>query len=145
MKRNHTKAKNIKQLYYSWNYNIWNKILCPNVTFIRAFSWYRLSLSISNMKLITCWLTWNKMTISPNTNTHRKWVITFLNKIRINKNISKIHYRIIYNITQLNTIIGKHEWTITIYFTVIKFIYKPNIRHQSIINSLWTRYSVLLF
>jgi len=36
--------------------------------------------------------------------THRKWVITFLNKIQIKKDISKIHYRNIYNIAQLNTI-----------------------------------------
>ena len=36
--------------------------------------------------------------------THREWVITFLNKIQINKDICKIHYRNIYNITQLNTI-----------------------------------------
>ena len=36
--------------------------------------------------------------------THREWVITFLNKIHINKDISKIHYRNIYNIIQLNTI-----------------------------------------
>jgi len=35
---------------------------------------------------------------------HREWVITFLNKIRINKDISKIHYRNIYHIAQLNTI-----------------------------------------
>ena len=65
---------------------------------------HRLSFFVSSMKLIICWLTWNKMTFNPNTNTHREWVITFLNKIRINKNISKIHYTIIYNITQLNSI-----------------------------------------
>ena len=35
---------------------------------------------------------------------HREWFITFLNKIRINKDISKIHYRNIYHLTQLNTI-----------------------------------------
>ena len=72
------KTENIKQLYYSWNYNIWNETLCPDVTFIRAFPWHRLSLSISSMKLIICWFTWNKMTFNPNTNTHRKWVITFV-------------------------------------------------------------------
>ena len=104
MKRSHTKAKNIKQLYHSWNYNIWNKTLCPDVTFIKAFPCHRLNLSIFNIELIIWWLTWNKMAISPNTNTHPEWVITFLNKIWINKNISKIHYTIIYNITQLNSI-----------------------------------------
>ena len=36
--------------------------------------------------------------------THKEWVITFLNKIQINKNISKIYYGNIYHITQLNTI-----------------------------------------
>ena len=36
--------------------------------------------------------------------TQGKWVITSLNKIRINKDISKIHYRNIYHIAQLNTI-----------------------------------------
>jgi len=35
---------------------------------------------------------------------HREWVITFLNKIQINKDIRKIHYRNIYNIAKLNTI-----------------------------------------
>ena len=36
--------------------------------------------------------------------THGEWVITFLNKIRINKDISKIQYGNIYYIVQLNTI-----------------------------------------
>ena len=36
--------------------------------------------------------------------TYGDWVITFLNKIRINKDISKIHYENIYHIAQLNTI-----------------------------------------
>ena len=102
--KKNTKAEKIK-LYHSWDYNIWSKTLCPDVTFIRAFPCHRLSLSISSIELIICWLTWNKMTISPNTNTRCEWVITFLNKIQINKNIkSKIHYTIIYNITQLNSI-----------------------------------------
>jgi len=104
MKRSHTKAENIKQLYCSWNYNIWNKTLCPDVTFIKAFPWHRLSLSISNMELIIWWLTWNKMAISPNTNTHWEWAITFLNKIQTIKNINKTHYTIIDSITRINTI-----------------------------------------
>ena len=36
--------------------------------------------------------------------THNEWIITFLNKIQINKDISKIHYENIYHIAQLNTI-----------------------------------------
>jgi len=36
--------------------------------------------------------------------THREWVITFLNKIRINKDIMNINYRSLYNIAQLNKI-----------------------------------------
>ena len=35
---------------------------------------------------------------------HREWVITFINKVQINKDVIKIHYKIIYNITQLTTI-----------------------------------------
>ena len=35
--------------------------------------------------------------------THREWVIIFLNKIEMNKDISKIHYINIYKIAQLNT------------------------------------------
>ena len=35
---------------------------------------------------------------------YKEWVITFLHKIKINKDIININYRIIYNITQLNTI-----------------------------------------
>ena len=36
--------------------------------------------------------------------THMEWVITFLNKIQINKDIININYKSIYNIAQLNTI-----------------------------------------
>ena len=36
--------------------------------------------------------------------THEEWVITFLNKIWINKDISKIHCGNIYHITKLNII-----------------------------------------
>ena len=56
------------------------------------------------MIIIIGWLTWNKMAINPNTKTHREWVITFLSKIQINKDINKIYYTNIYNIARLNTI-----------------------------------------
>jgi len=36
--------------------------------------------------------------------THRKWVITFLKNIQINKNVFKINYGSNYNIVQINTI-----------------------------------------
>ena len=49
-----------------------------DVTSIRAFPKRRLSVSTFSMKLIICWLTWNSVTFSPNTNTHREWVITFI-------------------------------------------------------------------
>jgi len=52
--------------------------------------------------------------------THKKWVITFLNKIQINKDIININYRSIYNIVQLNTI------HITLLYH-LKFIFKSPI------------------
>ena len=56
------------------------------------------------MIIIIDWLTWNKIAFNLNTNTNREWAITFLNKLEINKDISKIHYENIYHIAQLNII-----------------------------------------
>ena len=61
--------------------------------------------------------------------THRKWAITFLKKIQINKNIIKINYGSIYNIAQLNTI----HVTSPLYH--LKFIFQSPITLYIINNS----------
>ena len=53
--------------------------------------------------------------------THKEWIITFINKIWINKDINKIHYGNIYHIIQLNTI----NATSTLYH--LKFIFQSPI------------------
>ena len=67
--------------------------------------------------------------------THREWIITFLNKIQINKDIIKINCRSIYNITQLNTI------HVTSPLFHLKFIFQSQITLHMNHTSQYTRLS----
>ena len=70
--------------------------------------------------------------------THREWVIIYLTKIWINKDISKINYRNIYYLTQLNTI---HVTSpLYLFYFIISF---PNFRY--IIYHIYLFMSIILF